>query len=90
MAEDPAPIEPVHLTPAASVSSRATTQSKVEVVMPKGKGKKCSHQDLGGDEVIPFPPQGMVIHPDPFVQSVSVSVSVQPSPGPVNNNEKNW
>ncbi|KIK74336.1 hypothetical protein PAXRUDRAFT_19983 [Paxillus rubicundulus Ve08.2h10] len=40
MAEDPAPVEPVHLTPAPSMSSQVTTWSKIEVVMPKGKGKK--------------------------------------------------
>ncbi|KIK76519.1 hypothetical protein PAXRUDRAFT_18152 [Paxillus rubicundulus Ve08.2h10] len=42
MAEDPAPVKLAHLTPAPSMSLWATTQSKMEVVMPKGKGKKIS------------------------------------------------
>ncbi|KIK90698.1 hypothetical protein PAXRUDRAFT_151353, partial [Paxillus rubicundulus Ve08.2h10] len=74
VAENPVPIELAHLTPAASESSWATTWSKMEVVMPKGKGKKCSHQDLGGDEVTPFPPQGMVVHLDPCIKCISSAV----------------
>ncbi|KIK74028.1 hypothetical protein PAXRUDRAFT_20281 [Paxillus rubicundulus Ve08.2h10] len=64
MAEDLAPLEPVHRTPVASQSSWAMTQSKMEVVLPRVKGKKCSCQDLGSDEVAAFPPQGMVVHQD--------------------------
>ncbi|KIK75097.1 hypothetical protein PAXRUDRAFT_19286 [Paxillus rubicundulus Ve08.2h10] len=36
-----------NLTPAASESSWVTTWSKMEVVLPRGKGKKGSCQDLG-------------------------------------------
>ncbi|KIK81241.1 hypothetical protein PAXRUDRAFT_15337 [Paxillus rubicundulus Ve08.2h10] len=36
MVEDLVLIKPVHLTSALSVLSQATTQSKVEVIMPKG------------------------------------------------------
>ncbi|KIK77634.1 hypothetical protein PAXRUDRAFT_17368 [Paxillus rubicundulus Ve08.2h10] len=54
-----APIKPVHITLAPSMSSWATTQSQMEVVVPKGKGKKHSRQDLRADEAAPFPPPGM-------------------------------
>ncbi|KIK91854.1 hypothetical protein PAXRUDRAFT_148569 [Paxillus rubicundulus Ve08.2h10] len=81
MAEDPAPIELAHLTPVPSVSSWATTWSKMEVVMPKGKGKKCSHQDLRGEEVTPFPPQGMVVHPDLCTKCMGSAVPCHGLPG---------
>ncbi|KIK75560.1 hypothetical protein PAXRUDRAFT_172451 [Paxillus rubicundulus Ve08.2h10] len=74
MAEDPAPAKPVHHTPVASESSWAMTRSKMEVVLPRGKGKKCSCQDLGGDKVTPFPPQGMVVHQDPCTKCIGSAV----------------
>ncbi|KIK75777.1 hypothetical protein PAXRUDRAFT_171761 [Paxillus rubicundulus Ve08.2h10] len=42
MAEDPAPPKPARHTPVASESSRAMTWSKMEVVLPRVKGKKVS------------------------------------------------
>ncbi|KIK75171.1 hypothetical protein PAXRUDRAFT_126735, partial [Paxillus rubicundulus Ve08.2h10] len=81
MAEDPAPAEPAHHTPAASESSRATTRSKMEVALPRGKGKKHLRQDLGGDEVAAFPPQGMVVHQDPCVKCVGSTVPCHGFPG---------
>ncbi|KIK78546.1 hypothetical protein PAXRUDRAFT_163731 [Paxillus rubicundulus Ve08.2h10] len=81
MAEDPAPTEPAHHTPAASKSSWAMTRSKMEVALPRGKGKKCLHQDLGGEEVAAFPPQGMVIHQDPCIKCVGSTVPCHGLPG---------
>ncbi|KIK75890.1 hypothetical protein PAXRUDRAFT_171360 [Paxillus rubicundulus Ve08.2h10] len=81
MAEDPSPTEPAHHTPAASKSSWATSWSKMEVVLPRGKGKKHSHQDLGGDEVVAFPPQGMVVHQDPCAKCVGSAVPCHGFPG---------
>ncbi|KIK74209.1 hypothetical protein PAXRUDRAFT_20107 [Paxillus rubicundulus Ve08.2h10] len=81
MAEDPAPTEPAHHTPAASESSQATTRSKMEVALPRGKGKKRSRQDLGGDEVAAFPPQGMVAHQDPCIKYVGSTVPCHGFPG---------
>ncbi|KIK76435.1 hypothetical protein PAXRUDRAFT_170009 [Paxillus rubicundulus Ve08.2h10] len=81
MAEDPAPVKLVQVTPVPSVSLRATTQSQMEVVVPKGKGKKCSHQDLGADEAVPFPPQGMVIHPDLCAKCMGSAVPYHGLPG---------
>ncbi|KIK73814.1 hypothetical protein PAXRUDRAFT_150361 [Paxillus rubicundulus Ve08.2h10] len=43
----------------------------MEVVMPKGKGKKVSDRE---STVTPFPPQGMVIHPDPCAKCVGSTV----------------
>ncbi|KIK74249.1 hypothetical protein PAXRUDRAFT_176298 [Paxillus rubicundulus Ve08.2h10] len=74
MAEDPAPTEPAHHTPTASKSSWVTTWSKMEVVLPRGKGKKHSRQDLSSDEVAAFPPQGMVIHQDPCTKCIRSAV----------------
>ncbi|KIK73846.1 hypothetical protein PAXRUDRAFT_177317 [Paxillus rubicundulus Ve08.2h10] len=45
MAEDPAPTEPAHHTPVASESSQATTWSKMEVALPRGKVKKVSDRE---------------------------------------------
>ncbi|KIK77421.1 hypothetical protein PAXRUDRAFT_17510 [Paxillus rubicundulus Ve08.2h10] len=81
MAEDLAPIEPAHVTPAPSVSLQATTWSQMEVVVPKGKGKKHSHQDLRADEAAPFPPAGMVIHPDPCTKCMGGTVPYHRLPG---------
>ncbi|KIK78388.1 hypothetical protein PAXRUDRAFT_164155 [Paxillus rubicundulus Ve08.2h10] len=81
MAEDLAPIEPAHLTPWPSVSSLATTQSKMEVVMPKGKGKKCYHQDLRADEATPLLPPGMVGHSEPCAKCVGSAVPCHRFPG---------
>ncbi|KIK73495.1 hypothetical protein PAXRUDRAFT_20782 [Paxillus rubicundulus Ve08.2h10] len=81
MAEDPAPTEPAHHTPATSKSSQATTWSKMEVALPKGKGKKRSRQDLSGDEVAVFPPEGMVIHQDPCVKCIGSTVPCHGFPG---------
>ncbi|KIK75205.1 hypothetical protein PAXRUDRAFT_19192 [Paxillus rubicundulus Ve08.2h10] len=81
MAEDPAPAEPAHHTPAASESSWAMTRSKMEVALPKGKGKKRSRQDLGGDEVAAFPPEGMVVHQDPCIKCVGSTVPCHGFPG---------
>ncbi|KIK74884.1 hypothetical protein PAXRUDRAFT_37262, partial [Paxillus rubicundulus Ve08.2h10] len=81
MAEDPEPTELVHHTPAASESSWATTQSKMEVALPRGKGKKCSHQNLSSDEVTAFPPQGMVVHQDPCAKCIGSAVPCHGLPG---------
>ncbi|KIK81693.1 hypothetical protein PAXRUDRAFT_15098 [Paxillus rubicundulus Ve08.2h10] len=81
MAEDPTPAEPAHHTPVASESSWATTRSKMEVAFLRGKGKKCSCQDLSGDEVAVFPPQGMVIHQDPCIKCVGSIVTCHGFPG---------
>ncbi|KIK79229.1 hypothetical protein PAXRUDRAFT_161855, partial [Paxillus rubicundulus Ve08.2h10] len=62
-------------------SSWAMTQSKMEVVLPRGKGKKRSRQDLGGDEVAAFPPQGMVVHQDPCAKCVGSTVPCHGFPG---------
>ncbi|KIK79952.1 hypothetical protein PAXRUDRAFT_106023, partial [Paxillus rubicundulus Ve08.2h10] len=74
MAEDPVPPEPAHHAPATSESSWAMTRSKMEVALPRVKGKKHLHQDLGGDEVAAFPPQGMVIHQDPCAKCIRSAV----------------
>ncbi|KIK75635.1 hypothetical protein PAXRUDRAFT_172174 [Paxillus rubicundulus Ve08.2h10] len=81
MAEDPVPPELAHPTLVASKSSRAMTQSKMEVALPRVKGKKHSHQDLGGDEVAAFPPQGMVVHQDPCAKCVGCAVPCHGLPG---------
>ncbi|KIK75383.1 hypothetical protein PAXRUDRAFT_19052 [Paxillus rubicundulus Ve08.2h10] len=81
MAEDPVPTEPAHHAPAASESSRATTWSKMEVALPRGKGKKRSRQDLGGDEVAALPPQGMVVHQDPCIKCIGSTVPCHGFPG---------
>ncbi|KIK75194.1 hypothetical protein PAXRUDRAFT_19199 [Paxillus rubicundulus Ve08.2h10] len=77
MAEDLAPVKPAHITPALSMSLWATTQSQMEVVVPKGKGKKRSHQDLGADEAAQFLPLGMVIHLDPSAKCMGAPHPVQ-------------
>ncbi|KIK72183.1 hypothetical protein PAXRUDRAFT_117394, partial [Paxillus rubicundulus Ve08.2h10] len=81
MAEDPVPTELAHHTPAASESSWVTTWSKMEVALPRGKGKKHLHQDLGGDEVTLFPPQGMVVHQDLCTKCVGSTVPCHGLPG---------
>ncbi|KIK74058.1 hypothetical protein PAXRUDRAFT_20258 [Paxillus rubicundulus Ve08.2h10] len=81
MAEDTVPPKLVHHTPAASESSWATTQSKMEVVFPRVKGKKHLRQDLGSDEVAAFPPQGMVVHQDPCTKCVGSTVPWHGLPG---------
>ncbi|KIK76852.1 hypothetical protein PAXRUDRAFT_17895 [Paxillus rubicundulus Ve08.2h10] len=81
MAEDPVPPKPAHHTPAASESSWTMTQSKMEVVLPRAKWKKCSCQGLGGDEVAAFPPQGMVVHQDLCAKCIGSTVPCHGLPG---------
>ncbi|KIK78563.1 hypothetical protein PAXRUDRAFT_16802 [Paxillus rubicundulus Ve08.2h10] len=88
MAEDPTPAEPAHHTPAASESSWAMTQSKMEVALPKCKGKKRSRQDLSSDEVAAFPPEGMVVHQDLCVKGIGSTVPCHGFPRPTCQNDQ--